>query len=260
MIDRKGMTEQYKEELLSAYCRVNLIEGSEGVSNIDELDKSILNHGYSRGIFHYFRECGEHIIYIMHSQLIKDDGGKEGLLWLIKALAGNEKTVYLFVGENVYDEVKERLWDIYEFAVKEAQCNTDKYEDDRYVLKIIDNRTGLFKLDYLKIYPNGDIVIFIEGDYKIYEYRDVIDKQQLKSIEKYVRHVMSQRKEETILWFTNDRCFMQTFEITYGLRWCGITTNNIDNNDYFLTADMEKEIAGIMELNYVDKYFVKKEF
>lgn len=253
--------EQYKRELLSAYSRINLLKESEQVSCSQELDKFIIKYGCPEGIFKCLEKCNEDILFVQYSQLIKFCEPKEALLRLLKSLTQSEITLYLMSEEKVYDELNEHLLQLVNFAVKEVECLWDKYIDDGYVLIISDQREmSVHKLDYVKIYPNGVAIVVIEKGYNIYRCKQWIDERQMTEISNYVCRIIEERKKDYKRLIIDDRCFMGSYEITYGLKWLGYSEEKmrIDIKDYFLNDDCAAVIKSIMKMPYIDKYFVWK--
>lgn len=244
-----------------AYLRIIISAGEYETSGFSNTISNKVSADERRTcIAEYIKNYQEDSLFVNYESMLKYYTPKETLHILLGDMEETEKDyfLYLYVPQEQENVIKADFESIYNHRKEWIAELYDRYEGDKFVIKIDDNRTSRC-FNYFKVYPDGKVYIFIDSNFTIkreeFYLEEALQKELVSEIKKKVNKILKDKK----YFICDDREFLRMFASTYGFEWLGVNVDSewgIDNKDYFLDKYPLRIIEKIMKLPTIKEIFV----
>lgn len=250
--------EEQLKKLDSAYQRLIISSGGYETEEFTKILNKESKEGRRVRIAEFIKSYQGHSLFISYDSLRAYYDAKQIMRILLGDLeeTKTELYLYLFSSESELGNLKEALDIIYEHSKAWIEYISGSYGDDGYVIEIRDNRCFAAN-SYLKIYPNGQVLLVSDSDYRI-EKMDLSLTADLSAelnaeVEKKVTNIIAEKK----YLICDDREFLRSFVVSYGFEWLGYKHDmGMDYQDYFLEKYPLKVIEKIMKISTIKEKFI----
>ena len=251
--------EEDLKKIDSAYPRIVISAGeyetdgfSTAINNKESADER------RTCIAEYIKNYQGDSLFVNYESMLKYYSPKETLHILLGDMEDAEKDyfLYLYVPQEKETVIKADFDNVYNYRKEWISELYDRYEEDNFVIKIDDNRSWK-SFNYLKIYPDGKVYIFIDFDFTIKREEFYLEEDLKKELISAIKKKVSKLLKEKHYFIVDDREFLREFVVTYGFEWLDLKCESgIDDKDYFLDKFPSKIIEKIMKLPTVKEIFV----